>query len=206
MRKTGWIALISGAVLSVALFLVRQTRWYAVQRSGELSDFAQTVNSAFWAALITTVFGLVLLLLTLRRRKNSTGETAGDHLDLPLLRWKEHRGRRDLQALRHAQIPPARALDLRLVRDGKPRNRGRLRPLPRAAQRCGPGLDLPSLRLPEPRHRRDLRGLQRGASAGRPHLALPRLRFSEPGKRRPLPGLQGAPRCRNLGLPHLRDP
>lgn len=69
MRKTGWIALISGAVLSIALFLVRQTRWYAVQRSGELSDFAQTVNSAFWAALITTVFGLVLLLLTLRRRK-----------------------------------------------------------------------------------------------------------------------------------------
>ena len=69
MRKTGWIATVSGVILSIVLFLVQQTRWYAVQRAGEMSDFAQTIYSAFWATLIMTAFGVVLLIVTLRRRR-----------------------------------------------------------------------------------------------------------------------------------------
>ncbi|MBQ1590344.1 MAG: hypothetical protein II106_06465, partial [Oscillospiraceae bacterium] len=67
MRKIGiWLCAV-GAALTVGLLLVQQTRWFALQRSGEMSDFAQLVFSAFWAAILTTLLGVCVLLLSLRR-------------------------------------------------------------------------------------------------------------------------------------------
>lgn len=67
LRKIGiWISAV-GAAVTVGLLLVQQTNWFAVQRSGEMSDFAQLVFSAFWAAILTALLGVCLLLLSLRR-------------------------------------------------------------------------------------------------------------------------------------------
>ena len=67
LRKIGiWLCAV-GAALTVGLLLVQQTHWYAVQRSGEMSDFAQLIFSAFWAAILTTLLGVGILLFSLRR-------------------------------------------------------------------------------------------------------------------------------------------
>ena len=66
MRKVGLITLLSGLVLSVLLFLVRQGGWFAAEIARGMSDFAELVESAFWAALVTAAFGLLLVLLSLR--------------------------------------------------------------------------------------------------------------------------------------------
>lgn len=68
MRKTVFITLGFGLIGSILLFLVRQTDWYDAQMRQTMSDFGELADSAFWASLITLVFGLVLLLVWLRRR------------------------------------------------------------------------------------------------------------------------------------------
>ena len=66
MRKTGFAVLLSGVLLSGLLFLVRRTDWYGAEVARGMSDFAELVESAFWAALLLTLFGVFLLLLSLR--------------------------------------------------------------------------------------------------------------------------------------------
>lgn len=66
MRKTGLITAAIGAVLSLLLFLVRQTEWFEAQMAQTMSEFGELADSAFWASLITTGFGLILFLLSLR--------------------------------------------------------------------------------------------------------------------------------------------
>ena len=66
MRKVGFSALLSGLVLSALLYLIRQTDWFHAELSRGMSDFAELVESSFWAALVLTAFGVFLLLLSLR--------------------------------------------------------------------------------------------------------------------------------------------
>ncbi len=66
MRKTGIATLISGLLLAIILFLVRQTDWFAAEQARGLSDLVELVESAFWAALCTAVLGVIFLLLSLR--------------------------------------------------------------------------------------------------------------------------------------------
>ena len=66
MRKVGLSALASGTLLSLLLFFARRTEWFAREAARGMSDFAELVESAFWAALAVTAFGLLLLLLSLR--------------------------------------------------------------------------------------------------------------------------------------------
>ena len=68
MRKVGLSALIAGVVLTVLLFFARRTEWFLAEQARAMSDFAEMVESAFWAALVLAVFGLILLLLSLRAR------------------------------------------------------------------------------------------------------------------------------------------
>ena len=82
MRKTGLATLISGVVLSVLLFLVRRTDWYAAETARGMSDFAEMANAAFWAALVTAIFGLFLFLLSFR----PTEEAPENDSPAPLLR------------------------------------------------------------------------------------------------------------------------
>ena len=70
MRKVDLICLISGVVLTVALFFARRTEWFLAEQARAMSDFAEMVESAFWAALVLAVFGLFLLLLSLRPTEN----------------------------------------------------------------------------------------------------------------------------------------
>ena len=67
MRKAGWITAAIGAVLTGLLFLVRRSGWYAEQQAMAMSDFGELADSAFWASVLTVLFGLFLLLLSLRR-------------------------------------------------------------------------------------------------------------------------------------------
>ena len=62
MRKVGFSALLSGLVLSALLYLIRQTDWFHAELSRGMSDFAELVESSFWAALVLTAFGVFLLL------------------------------------------------------------------------------------------------------------------------------------------------
>ncbi len=66
MRKAGWITAAIGAGLSILLFLVRRSDWYEAQQALAMSDFGELADSAFWAALFFTLFGVILLLLSLR--------------------------------------------------------------------------------------------------------------------------------------------
>ena len=68
MKKIGLSALISGVVLTVLLWFVRKSDWYAGELARGMSDFAELAESAFWAALVVAAFGLLLLLLSLRAR------------------------------------------------------------------------------------------------------------------------------------------
>ena len=66
MRKIGFSALLSGFLLSLFLYLLRQSDWFAAEVSRGMSDFAELVESAFWAALLLSAFGLLCLLLSFR--------------------------------------------------------------------------------------------------------------------------------------------
>ena len=66
MRKTGLVTLLSGIVLSAFLYLLRQSGWFATELARGMSDFAELVESGFWAALVLTVFGVFLFLLSFR--------------------------------------------------------------------------------------------------------------------------------------------
>ena len=71
MRKTGIITAAIGAVLSILLYLVRCTDWFEAQMAQTMSEFGELADSAFWAALVTTGLGLILLLFGLRRTSPS---------------------------------------------------------------------------------------------------------------------------------------
>ena len=69
MRKTGLIFTLLGGSLGILLFFVRKTAWYVSAASYRLSELAEFVESAFWASILTLGLGLLLLLLSLRHRK-----------------------------------------------------------------------------------------------------------------------------------------
>ena len=66
MRKTGITMLFSGAFLALLLYFARESEWFASEQARGFSDFAELVESAFWAALVTMFLGLVFLLLSYR--------------------------------------------------------------------------------------------------------------------------------------------
>ena len=66
MKKVGLFTLSAGVLLTALLVLVRNTAWFAAEQARGMSDFAELVESAFWAALVTAAFGLVTLLLGFR--------------------------------------------------------------------------------------------------------------------------------------------
>ena len=67
MRKTGYFAAGFGAVLTLVLSLVRGGSWYEAERLKTMSEARELVDSGFWAGLILVLFGLVLILWSLRR-------------------------------------------------------------------------------------------------------------------------------------------
>lgn len=66
MKKVGAITAAIGFLLALGLFFVRRSAWYARQMEKTISEFGELAESAFWAALIMTAVGVVLLLLGLR--------------------------------------------------------------------------------------------------------------------------------------------
>lgn len=68
MRKYGFGFMIFGGALGVLLFLVRCGDWYREAQMNSMSEPAQLVESAFWACLITLLIGLLLFLLSLRKK------------------------------------------------------------------------------------------------------------------------------------------
>ena len=66
MRKTGIAMLFTGVFLALLLYLARQSAWFAAEQARGFSDFAELVESSFWAALVTVFLGLVFLLLSYR--------------------------------------------------------------------------------------------------------------------------------------------
>ena len=76
MRKTGIFTAVFGAVLALALLLVRQGDWYARELTKAMSERVELVESAFRAGLILLVFGLALIVLSLRRPKEEPAAPA----------------------------------------------------------------------------------------------------------------------------------
>ena len=76
MRKTGIITAALGAALALTLFLVRQGDWYAREQAKAMSERVELVESAFWAGLVLFIFGLALLLRSLRRPKEEPAAPA----------------------------------------------------------------------------------------------------------------------------------
>ena len=67
MKKTGIILSSVSLLAAILLFLLRKTAWFAAQKAQTMSEFGELADSAFWAALITLILGLVLLVIGLRR-------------------------------------------------------------------------------------------------------------------------------------------
>lgn len=82
MRKIGLATFLSGVLLAALFYLLRQTDWFAAETARGMSDFAELVESAFWAALLVVFFGIFLLLLSLRPTQNPPENEA----PAPLLR------------------------------------------------------------------------------------------------------------------------
>lgn len=78
MRKTGLIFTLLGGTVGILTFLVRMTAWYASVSANHLSEFAEFIESAFWAGVITLVAGFFLLLLSLRHPKQMPTEYGTD--------------------------------------------------------------------------------------------------------------------------------
>ena len=66
MKKVGAILAAMGFVLALGLFFVRRSGWYAREMSKEISEFGELAEAGFWAALMMTALGVLLLLLGLR--------------------------------------------------------------------------------------------------------------------------------------------
>lgn len=75
MKKTGILCMILGTAAAGALFLLRRTDWYISEASRNLSETAEFIESAFWAALITVGIGLVLFLISLRKKPECVTQT-----------------------------------------------------------------------------------------------------------------------------------
>ena len=66
MKKVGAITAAIGFLLALGLFFVRRSSWFARQMEKNISEFGEMTEAAFWAALIMTAVGIVLLLFGLR--------------------------------------------------------------------------------------------------------------------------------------------
>lgn len=82
MRKIGLSTLIAGLLLTLLLALARGTEWFAAESVRGMSDFAEMVEAAFRAAMVTAGFGLLLLLLSLRPSRRAPENEA----PVPLVR------------------------------------------------------------------------------------------------------------------------
>ena len=121
MRKIGLATFLSGVLLAALFYLLRQSDWFAAETARGMSDFAELVESAFWAALLVVFFGIFLLLLSLRPTQSPPENEA----PAPLLRtWICPACGGELHSLRHAQGPGERPLlALPLLRHREPRDR-----------------------------------------------------------------------------------
>ena len=64
-RKTGLIILGAGLLLAAVLFALRQTSWFANEQLKTMSELAEGINAAFWAALVVAGMGLILFFRAL---------------------------------------------------------------------------------------------------------------------------------------------
>lgn len=64
-RKTGLIILGAGLLLAAGLFALRQTSWFANEQLKTMSELAEGINAAFWAALVVAGLGLILFFRAL---------------------------------------------------------------------------------------------------------------------------------------------
>ena len=78
MKKVGAITAAIGFLLALGLFFVRRSDWFARQMQRSISEFGELAEAGFWAALIMTVLGGILLLIGLRRTSR-----VRDEIDAP---------------------------------------------------------------------------------------------------------------------------
>ena len=62
MRKIGIVCTALGAVLALALGLLRKTAWFAQEQVRAMSETEEFVVSFFWAAVALAVVGLILIV------------------------------------------------------------------------------------------------------------------------------------------------
>ena len=78
MKKVGAVTALIGFLLALGLFFVRRSAWFDRQMQKNISEFGELAEAGFWAALMMTAVGVVLLLIGLRRSSR-----VRDEIDAP---------------------------------------------------------------------------------------------------------------------------